>query len=121
MLVGAIPSVDDGAAHVARRQMGRPRGAVPDDEGHRAGGLDVAHGVQQCLALGDRRALRRPVEHLGAQRLGGHLERGAGPGGVLEEDVGHHPSLEDGGACRATRQVRFGPVEQRFDFLAPPA
>jgi hypothetical protein len=49
----------------------------------------VVDGVQQRLALAGRRSLDVQVDDVRRQALGGDLERGAGAGRVLEEQVEH--------------------------------
>src|SRR4029450_2908756 len=53
-------------------------------------------GVLQALALGQRRAAGAEVDHVGAEALGGQLERDAGAGGVLEEQVADGPAAQGG-------------------------
>ena len=67
---------------------------MPDDQGVHAHRRHGQHGVPQRLALGHRRALGADVDHVGGEPLAGELERGAGPGGVLEEQVDHRPAAQ---------------------------
>ena len=87
VLVHAVAGVDDAGPAQPRGQVSGPGGLVPEDDdvgGHR---LEVAQRVGQGLALRDARPGGRDVDGVGAQALLGDLERGAGAGARLEEQV----------------------------------
>jgi hypothetical protein len=87
VLVGPVAGVDHRGAQVAGQHHRRARLGVPDHHHVGAHGVQVAGGVQQRLALGRRRGRSRDVDRIGRQPLGGDLERGAGAGGRLEEQI----------------------------------
>ena len=96
VLVGAVAGVEDVGVDPAGDLPRRAGGHVPDDQGVHAHRGDGHHGVPQRLALGHRGALGRHVDHIGGQPLAGDLERGPGPGGVLEEQVDDRPAAQGG-------------------------
>ena len=65
----------------------RARGCVADHQHVGVHRLEVLHGVEQRLALGDARARSRDVDDVGRQPLAGELERGARARRGLEEEV----------------------------------
>ena len=89
--------------------MRRAAGFVPDDHAVGAHRLQRQSGVLQALALGHARPFRREVDHVGGQPLGRGLERAAGAGGVLEEEV-------DDRAAAQGRQLLDRPVGKPRQF-----
>ena len=94
VLVGAVPGVDDAGVDPLGHLLARARGVVPDDQGVDGHGVDRADGVAQRLALARRGALAGDVDGVGGHPLAGDLERAAGPGGVLEEEVDDGPAAQ---------------------------
>ena len=68
---------------------------MADDDGVGPHCLQGQGGVLQALALRDRGPAGREVDDVGGQPLGRELERDAGPGRVLVEQV-HHRSTAEG-------------------------
>jgi hypothetical protein len=87
VLVGAVAGVDHRGLEDPRQLVRRAGVAVPDDDEVRLHRLEVAGGVDQRLALLDRRGAGGEVEGVGREPLLRHLEREAGPGRRLEEQV----------------------------------
>ncbi len=65
VLVHAITRVDDARVRARRDIMRRTRRGMAHDEDVRVHGLEVFHGVEQRLALGDARARPREVDDVG--------------------------------------------------------
>src|SRR5690606_33645734 len=89
VLVGAVAGVDDGGVDPSGggQPVGGAGGAVPDDDGVDAHGLQGLGGVLQGLALGEAGSFGGEVDDVRGQPLLGGLEGDPGPGGVLEEEV----------------------------------
>jgi hypothetical protein len=112
----AVSGIDHRAAGALGHESRRARQRVPNHHQLDASGDDVAHGVEQRLAFGGRRALRRPVEHLGPECLGGELERRSRTRGRLEEKVGDCLARQGPRGLARLAQA-FGRREQRLDFF----
>ena len=93
-----VAGVDDVhmGRHVARNEVRRARFAVAHHENISRHGAEVGNGVEQRFALGGRGARNVEVEHVGAQALGGNLERGAGARAVFEKQVEHALAAQQG-------------------------
>jgi hypothetical protein len=98
MLVHAVAGVDDGALRPfqVRQPVGGSAGVVPDHDRVGAHGLQCQRRVLEALALGHAGALGGEVDDVGTEPLGRRLERDAGPGGVLEEQVDDGPAPQCG-------------------------
>ena len=105
MLVGAVAGVDHRDVEQAAEVERRAGGGVAQHDHVGVERLDVLRGVAQGLALGGAGGGGVEGDDVGAEPLGGHLERHAGAGARLEEEVddrlaaqrGHllHAALED--------------------------
>src|SRR5690606_6190410 len=82
--------------------------------------LERVHHVEDALALLARRRIHVEVENVGAESLGGEVERRTGPGARLEEEIRYGATLErlaPDGAFAARAQEGLGPVQQRGEVL----
>ncbi len=94
VLVLPVAGVDDAAADLLRQQRGRAGRAVADHQDVRLHGVQRHRGIDQGLALGDRRGARAHVDDVGAQPLAGQFERALGAGRGLEEQGDQGAALE---------------------------
>lgn len=88
VLVGAVTCVDDGHIDPLGDARGCPARLVTAHEGVDTHGAEGANGVAEGLALGQRRALLRERDRVGAEAFRRDLEADPGAGRVLEEAVG---------------------------------
>ncbi len=95
VLVEAVARVDHARPHRASHQPGSARRGMPDHQRVRADSVEVADGVLQRFALGHAGGILLEAEHVGAQRLGGDLERAARPRAALEEEGDHVPAAQE--------------------------
>ena len=121
MLVGAVAGIDHGAIDLARQQLDRARGVVPDHQNVRMHGVQRHRGIDQGFALAHRGRGYRHVHDVGAEPFSGDFERGLGAGRGLEEQV-------DLGAAAKRRPLLLdlaveidellGEIEQSHDLVA---
>ncbi len=120
VLVHAVAGVDDRRAADAREQVRRARRGVPHHDHVGRHRLEVAHGVDERLALGHARGRGRDAERVGAQALLRDLERRARARARLEEEVHDRPAAQgrhllDGAAANLLH--RLGGVEDERDLV----
>ena len=96
VFMGAVARVDHAAGKLARQKFRRTGILVAHDQDVGPHGVEGGGGVDQGLALGDRRGLDRHVHHIGAQPLARQLEAGLGPGRGLEEQVDQGAAPQQG-------------------------
>jgi hypothetical protein len=94
VLVLAVAGIDDGTADFLRQQRCRARRRMAHNQQVRLHGVERHRGVDQSLALGDRRRLHAHIDGIGAQPLAGQLEARLRPRGILEEHIDQGLALE---------------------------
>jgi hypothetical protein len=87
MFVGAVAGVDHGTVNLARQQLDRARGMVPDHQDVRVHGVQRRRGIDQGFALAHRGGGHRHVHDVGTEPFSCDFERGLGAGRGLEEQV----------------------------------
>ena len=110
MFVRPVPGVEHAAANPTGEPVRGTAGAVANHDGVGAHRLQRQGSVLEALALGHAGALRREVDDVGGQPLGGDLEGRAGAGRILEEQVHDR-------AAAQRRQLLHRPVGQAAHLL----
>ena len=87
VLVAAVAGIDDGAIDLFGQQLHRARFGMAHDQHVGMHGVERHRRVDQRLALDHRADRDRHVDDVGAEPLAGDLERGAGAGRILEEQL----------------------------------
>ena len=100
VLMRAVPGIDHRRIHLLRQQRRRAGAVVAHHQQVAIHRIQGRRRVQQGLALGDRRAGDRHVDHIGAEPLARQLEARAGARGILEKQV-------DQRAARAADRAAF--------------
>ncbi len=119
VLVAAVAGIDHRAVDVPGEQRHRAAVGMARDQHVRVHGVQGHRGVDQGLALLDRRRADRHVDHVGAEPLAGQLEGGARPRRALEEQVDLGETAQHGEllvGLAAVRDIGVGTVEQMLDF-----
>ena len=118
MLVAAVAGVDDTALDVIGEQPGGTGIGVADHQHVGVHGVQRHRGVDERLALLDRRARHRDVDDVGAEPLARELERGAGAGRGLEEEQHDGAPAEQALALlhlAVQRDIALGDIKQVGD------
>ncbi len=120
MLVAAVAGVDDGAIDLLRQQLHRARFRMAH---HQHVGMHRGQrhrGVDQRFAFFDRAGRDRHVDDVAAEPLARELERGAGAGRILEEQI------DDGAAAQqrlllvdlaVLLDVALGTIDEKTDLV----
>ena len=74
--------------HVVDQEFRHARFGIADHEHVGVHGLERINRVQHAFALGARTRVQVQIEHMRSQSAAGQVERGAGAGARLEEEVG---------------------------------
>ena len=118
MLVRAVAGIDDAALDVTGEQQGGAGIGVAHDQHVGVHGVERHRRVDEGLALLDRRARHRDVDHVGAEPLARELERGARARRGLEEEQQHGAPAEQAPALlhlAVQRDIALGKVEKVGD------